>query len=88
MHVPVIKFGDQVIHCEEGENLRRVLMRSKAPLYNGMTKVVNDTRKGDTQRYSYRTTIAYFEFRPKRALIMHMSRLHVPVWFLLLFSQP
>ena len=34
--MPTIKFGDQEIVCNENDNLRRVLLRAKAPLYNGI----------------------------------------------------
>lgn len=34
--MPTIKFGDQEIVCNENDNLRRVLLQAKAPLYNGI----------------------------------------------------
>ena len=34
--MPAIKFGDNVVQCKAGENLRRVLLRHRLPLYNGI----------------------------------------------------
>ncbi|MEL6108479.1 MAG: 2Fe-2S iron-sulfur cluster-binding protein [Planctomycetota bacterium] len=39
--MPTIRFRGQLIECEEGENLRRALMRSGAPLYNGVANVIH-----------------------------------------------
>ncbi len=36
-----ISFGDQVIDCEHGENLRRVLMKARMPLYNGIANTIH-----------------------------------------------
>jgi ferredoxin len=36
--MPKIQFDGQEIECEENENLRRVLLRAGAPLYNGAAK--------------------------------------------------
>ena len=39
--MPRIEFGTHVIECETGENLRRVLVRSGLPLYNGAAKAIH-----------------------------------------------
>lgn len=39
--MPTITFQGRMIECEEGENLRRVLMRAGAPLYNGAAKFIH-----------------------------------------------
>ena len=39
--MPSIHFDGQVIECDEGENLRRALLRSGAPLYNGPAKWIH-----------------------------------------------
>ena len=39
--MPTIKFADQVIECAENENLRRALLRAKAPLYNSVAGVIH-----------------------------------------------
>ena len=33
--MPTIYFANQVVTCEQGENLRRVLLKHRLPLYNG-----------------------------------------------------
>ena len=35
--MPEIKFGDQIVNCEFGENLRKVLVNNGLPLYNGIS---------------------------------------------------
>ncbi|MEM1067718.1 MAG: 2Fe-2S iron-sulfur cluster binding domain-containing protein [Planctomycetota bacterium] len=40
-YMPVIRFDDIVIECKEGENLRRVLLRARAPLYNGASRLIH-----------------------------------------------
>ncbi|WP_391556898.1 2Fe-2S iron-sulfur cluster-binding protein [Rosistilla carotiformis] len=39
--VPTIRFSNTAISCDAGDNLRKVLLRSKAPVYNGIARVVN-----------------------------------------------
>ena len=39
--MPKIIFNDQTITCEAGENLRKVLMKNNAPLYNGKANIIN-----------------------------------------------
>lgn len=39
--MPKIRFANQTIYCNEGDNLRRVLMQSKLPIYNGPARVLN-----------------------------------------------
>ncbi len=39
--MPTIIFNGQTITCEAGENLRKVLMRNNAPLYNGKANIIN-----------------------------------------------
>ncbi|WP_218081435.1 2Fe-2S iron-sulfur cluster-binding protein [Anthocerotibacter panamensis] len=37
----LIQVGNQLIPCNEGDNLRQVLLDNKVPLYNGPAKVIN-----------------------------------------------
>lgn len=37
--MPTVRFGQYVLHCEAGENLRRVLMREKLPLYHAFSRI-------------------------------------------------
>ena len=39
--MPKITFDNQAIECESGENLRRVLLNAKLPLYNGVAAVIH-----------------------------------------------
>ena len=39
--MPNITFNDQTIQCESGDNLRRVLMKAKLPLYNGIANLIH-----------------------------------------------
>lgn len=39
--MPKIEFDDQTIECARGENLRRVLMRARRPLYNGVARAIH-----------------------------------------------
>jgi ferredoxin len=39
--MPLIRFGDRVIECQENENLRRALLAARAPLYNGIAKTIH-----------------------------------------------
>ena len=39
--MPTIRFANQVIECETGANLRRVLLQHKLPLYNGTALYVH-----------------------------------------------
>ena len=39
--MPTIQFQSQTVECEVGENLRRVLMRARLPLYNGIAKTIH-----------------------------------------------
>lgn len=39
--MPTITFDDKSIECREGENLRRVLLAEKLPLYNGVAKAIH-----------------------------------------------
>jgi ferredoxin len=39
--MPNLEFGNQIIECNVGENLRRVLMQAKAPLYNGISQAIH-----------------------------------------------
>lgn len=39
--MPRIIFGDQEITCNEGDNLRQVLLENNLPLYNGNAKIIN-----------------------------------------------
>ncbi|MFN3189741.1 MAG: 2Fe-2S iron-sulfur cluster-binding protein [Aureliella sp.] len=36
--MPTIRFGNELIECAEGENLRKVLMRAKERLYHPMVR--------------------------------------------------
>jgi ferredoxin len=40
-NMPSIRIADQVIECDEHENLRRVLLAAKAPLYNGLARMIH-----------------------------------------------
>ena len=39
--MPKITFNNQVIQCETGDNLRRVLMNARLPLYNGVANLIH-----------------------------------------------
>ena len=39
--MPFVQIGERVIECRTGENLRRVLLRSDAPLYNGVAAAIH-----------------------------------------------
>ena len=39
--MPKIKVQNQVIECETGANLRRVLLQHNVDLYNGKAKIIN-----------------------------------------------
>ncbi len=39
--MPKISFLDKLIECEEGANLRQVLLSAKLPLYNGVAKTIH-----------------------------------------------
>ncbi|MEO1528888.1 MAG: 2Fe-2S iron-sulfur cluster-binding protein [Planctomycetota bacterium] len=39
--MPTIRFDGRTIECERGENLRKVLLRADAPLYNGASKYIH-----------------------------------------------
>jgi len=39
--MPKIAFDNEVIHCEHGANLRRVLINAKLPLYNGISSTIH-----------------------------------------------
>lgn len=39
--MPTIEFGDQIIECSHGANLRRVLLDANLPLYNGIAKNIH-----------------------------------------------
>ena len=39
--MPMVTFNNQTITCEAGENLRKVLMKHDAPLYNGKANIIN-----------------------------------------------
>ena len=39
--MPRISFDNRTIECEQGENLRRVLMDANLPLYNGVAKSIH-----------------------------------------------
>ena len=39
--MPTINFAGQVIECQQGANLRRVLLSEKAPLYNGVANAIH-----------------------------------------------
>jgi ferredoxin len=39
--VPTIHFANQTIQCAEGENLRKVLLAARLPLYNGAAKAIH-----------------------------------------------
>ena len=39
--MPTVTFNNQSITCESGENLRKVLLKNDAPLYNGKANIIN-----------------------------------------------
>jgi ferredoxin len=39
--MPTITFNGQTIECSSGENLRRVLLKAKLPLYNGAAPLIH-----------------------------------------------
>ena len=39
--MPTISFHGQTVECEKGDNLRRVLLKAKLPLYNGIGKAIH-----------------------------------------------
>jgi len=39
--MPTIAFENQKIECEQGDNLRKVLLKHQAPPYNGMAVYLN-----------------------------------------------
>ena len=39
--MPIIKFAGQQIECEQGANLRRVLLDAGMPLYNGLARQIH-----------------------------------------------
>ena len=39
--MPKIEFSGTVIQCEQGANLRQVLLKSNLPLYNGVAKFIH-----------------------------------------------
>lgn len=39
--MPVIKFDNQQVECEPNANLRRVLLKAKLPLYNGIARHIH-----------------------------------------------
>lgn len=39
--MPKISFSGQVVECEKGSNLRRVLLDAKLPLYNGIASAIH-----------------------------------------------
>jgi ferredoxin len=39
--LPTVRFADRLIECLEGANLRLVLVRARAPLYNSASKALN-----------------------------------------------
>ena len=39
--MPKITFDNQTIECEQGANLRRVLLDANLPLYNGVASVIH-----------------------------------------------
>ncbi|MEB3225579.1 MAG: 2Fe-2S iron-sulfur cluster-binding protein [Synechococcus sp.] len=39
--MPTITIGNQTLTCNQGENLRKVLLANKIDLYNGNAKVIN-----------------------------------------------
>lgn len=39
--MPRISFASQIIECEKGANLRRVLLQAKLPLYNGVANLIH-----------------------------------------------
>ena len=39
--MPTITFRGKTISCDQGANLRRVLLENKLPLYNGQAKYIN-----------------------------------------------
>ena len=39
--MPKVNFAGQIIECSSGENLRRVLLKAKLPLYNGIASAIH-----------------------------------------------
>ncbi|MBE9223129.1 (2Fe-2S)-binding protein [Cyanobacterium stanieri LEGE 03274] len=39
--MPMVEFQGKKIHCQVGDNLRQVLLKNDAPLYNGKAKYIN-----------------------------------------------
>ncbi|WP_024545348.1 2Fe-2S iron-sulfur cluster-binding protein [Picosynechococcus sp. NKBG15041c] len=39
--MPTITYGNQTITCNQGDNLRKVLLANKVALYNGNAKTIN-----------------------------------------------
>ena len=39
--MPSIRYANRTFSCDAGDNLRKVLLRSKAPVYNGVARIVN-----------------------------------------------
>lgn len=39
--MPTVTFNNQTMICAAGENLRQVLMKHQAPLYNGKANIIN-----------------------------------------------
>lgn len=39
--MPKIEFDGQIIQCNQGDNLRRVLRNANVPLYNGLAKTIH-----------------------------------------------
>ncbi len=39
--MPKITFNQQIIECERGANLRRVLLDAQLPLYNGVASLIH-----------------------------------------------
>jgi len=39
--MPIVQFQEKNISCEVGENLRKVLLKNDAELYNGKAKYIN-----------------------------------------------
>ncbi|MEL7498252.1 MAG: 2Fe-2S iron-sulfur cluster binding domain-containing protein [Planctomycetota bacterium] len=39
--MPNVEFDGQTVECQVGDNLRKVLLKAKLPLYNGLSKLAN-----------------------------------------------
>lgn len=39
--MPTVTFHEQVIECQNGDNLRKVLLQAGSPLYNGIAKQIH-----------------------------------------------